>query len=86
MLSQNWAPLFRKGNVDLVISGHTHSHSWQPPNPQTGGYALFVGSNQEIETIKVTEKAIEIDAQSLSGDRRQYQVPLRAGSSAKRPK
>jgi hypothetical protein len=68
---------FPQRQRELVISGHTHRHDWQPPDPQNGGYALFVGSNQEIETIKVMGKAIEIDAQSLAGDRKRYQVPLR---------
>jgi len=77
VLTDLWAPRFRKGNVDLVISGHTHRHMWQAPGPKNGDYALIVGSNQEIETIAVTEKALEIDVQSLVGDSKKYRVPRR---------
>ena len=74
-LSKIWSPLFRNGNVDLVISGHNHRHSWNPHGSDIGDYALLIGSNQEIETIKITEKAIEIDVQSLVGESKNYLVP-----------
>jgi len=77
MITELWAPLFRSGNVDLVISGHTHREGWQEPGPKKGDFAVFVGSNQEIETVKVTEKAIEIHAQGLKDGDRRYQVPRR---------
>ena len=77
VLPGEWAPLFRKGNVDLVISGHTHRHMWQAPGTEKGDYALIVGSNQEIETITVTEKALEIDVQSLVSESKNYRVPKR---------
>ncbi|MCL1907963.1 MAG: metallophosphoesterase family protein [Holophagaceae bacterium] len=76
-LSEIWAPLFRSGNVDLVISGHTHRHSWVAPGSDKGDYALLIGSNQEIETIKVTEKAIEINVHGLTADGNKYLVPRR---------
>jgi predicted phosphodiesterase len=77
MISEQWAPLFRNGKVDLVISGHTHRQGWQAPDTEKDGFAIFIGSNQEIETIKVTEKALEIDVQSLKDNGRKYQVPKR---------
>ena len=77
MLSKLWAPLFVKGNVDLVISGHNHRHEWQQGDAKKGEYALLVGSNQEIETLKVTPKAIEIEVQSLSEGDKKYSVPKR---------
>ncbi|MCL1892901.1 MAG: metallophosphoesterase [Holophagaceae bacterium] len=76
-LREIWAPLFISGKVDLVISGHNHRHSWGAPNPDKGDYALLIGSNQEIETIKIKENAIEIEVQSLAGDSKNYQVPRR---------
>ena len=72
-----WAPLFCMGNVDLVISGHTHRHMWQAPGTERGDYALIVGSNQEIETIKVTEKALDIEVRNVEGDVKKYSVPRR---------
>jgi len=77
MLSKLWAPLFVKGNVDLVISGHNHRHEWRQGDAKKGEYALLVGSNQEIETLKVTPKAIEIEVQSLSDGDKKYSVPKR---------
>jgi len=77
ILPQIWAPLLRKGNVDLVISGHTHRHMWQPPGAEKGDYALIVGSNQEIETVTVTEKTIDIEVQSTEGEVKKYSVPRR---------
>jgi len=77
MITEQWAPLFRNGNVDLVISGHTHREGWLAPGSKKGDFAIFVGSNQEIETVKVTEKAIEIHAQSLKDSERKYQIPRR---------
>ena len=73
-LSKLWAPLFRKGNVDLVVSGHTHRHQWLDQNLEKGDYALFIGSNREIETIKVTDAALEIVAQDTEGDTKSYRV------------
>jgi 3',5'-cyclic AMP phosphodiesterase CpdA len=77
LLSKLWAPVLRKGNVDLVVSGHTHRSAWFAPNPEKGEYALFVGSNQEIGTFKVTDKALEIEAQDTAGNARSYKVPKR---------
>jgi predicted phosphodiesterase len=77
MITEQWAPLFRGGNVDLVISGHTHLRGWQAPGSKSGEFAIFIGSNQEIETVKVTEEVMEIYAQSLKDSDRKYQVPRR---------
>ncbi|MDR2561661.1 MAG: metallophosphoesterase family protein [Holophagales bacterium] len=78
MLSKLWAPLFVKGNVDLVISGHTHRHDWQQGDAKKGEYALLVGSNREIEMLRVTPKAIEIEVHSLSEVDKKYSVPSRS--------
>jgi len=78
MLSKLWAPLFVKGNVDLVISGHTHRHGWRQGDTKKGEYALLVGSNREIEMLKVTPKAIEIEVHSLSEEDKKYSVPSRS--------
>jgi len=77
MITEQWAPLYRGGNVDLVISGHTHNEGWQTPGPKKGDFAIFIGSNQEIETVKVTEKTIEIYAQNLKDGERKYQLTRR---------
>jgi predicted phosphodiesterase len=77
MIAENWAPIFRQGKVDLVLSGHTHRPSWMAPGPKKGDFALFVGSNQEIETVKVADKAIEIETQALRGDNRKFTVNKR---------
>jgi len=76
-MTEQWVPLYRSGNVDLVMSGHTHNEGWLAPGSKKGDFALFIGSNQEIQTVKVTEKAIDIHAQSLSGTERKYQIPRR---------
>jgi len=76
-LSKLWAPLFVKGNVDLVISGHTHRHEWRQGDIKNGDYALLVGSNQEIETIKVTANAIDMEVKSLVDEDKKYSVPKR---------
>jgi len=77
MLSKLWAPLFVKGKVDLVISGHNHRHEWRQGDAEKGAYALLVGSNQEIETVKVTPKAIEIEVKSLADGDKKYSVQKR---------
>jgi len=77
MLSKLWAPLFVKGKVDLVISGHTHRHEWRQGDAEKGAYALLVGSNQEIETVKVKANSIEIEVHSLVDGDKKYSVPKR---------
>ncbi|MDR2561662.1 MAG: metallophosphoesterase [Holophagales bacterium] len=77
MLSKLWAPLFVKGKVDLVISGHTHRHEWRQGDAEKGAYALLVGSNQEIETVKVKPNSIEIEVHNLVDGDKKYSVPKR---------
>jgi len=55
---QTWRPLYNEGNVDLVISGHTHHHEIRPPLEGQCDYATIIGGAPQ----KGTATVIRVDA------------------------
>ncbi|MBA4147380.1 MAG: metallophosphoesterase [Verrucomicrobia bacterium] len=68
---QKWHDLLCKGNVDAVISGHTHRHAWFAPR-RGRPYAQLIGGGPAADnaiaiTGHATSKQLQIDLQNLEG-------------------
>ncbi|MCB1097542.1 MAG: metallophosphoesterase [Verrucomicrobiae bacterium] len=66
-----WAPTLQEAGVELVISGHTHSHTWMPASPEQPLAQLIGGGPQPHQATLIhgiaTSDRLSLKMQKLDG-------------------
>ncbi|MFA6240867.1 MAG: FN3 domain-containing metallophosphoesterase family protein [Candidatus Hydrogenedentales bacterium] len=68
--TKKWAELLNAGNVDLLVSGHTHKHEIVEPQPGVHAYPIIIGGGSEpgsATVIRVTATRDQLDV-TMTGD------------------
>ena len=60
-----WRPLFNRGKIDLMISGHLHRYAVIQPKKGIHGYAMIIGGGPKdrqatIIRVDATKKKLEV--------------------------
>ncbi|GHE45589.1 purple acid phosphatase family protein [Sphingobacterium griseoflavum] len=81
--SQLFNPLFNQGKVDIVISGHTHTHKIHKARPEIHAYPIVIGGGPQdgsrtLMRVHIDEQRLSLEVVDDRGDRlATYQVDRR---------
>jgi len=63
----HWGPLFDKGKVDLVISGHTHQFEEIGPREGKNSYPILIGDTETVMRVDVSEGRMSVTVSGNDG-------------------
>jgi acid phosphatase type 7 len=66
-LSENFGPVLEKAGIDLMISGHTHRHTWYDKKNSGFGYNVLVNSANSYVEVEADEKMIRATVKDIAG-------------------
>ncbi len=76
-LQENWGPILDKGNVDLVLSGHTHKYAEHAPGGAHGNFHLLVGGTETTIRADVTANQMTLTTTNADGSARSAPIVIR---------
>lgn len=62
-----FVPILNKANVQLMLSGHTHRHSFQQKGENGNNFPILVNSNNDLLDIRVSGQKIHINVRDTKG-------------------
>jgi predicted phosphodiesterase len=66
-LNDHFTPVLNEAGVDLMLSGHHHTHFLTKPGEFANKFPILVNSNQDRLDVKVTETGIKVNVVDQKG-------------------